>query len=100
MICDIRKSTAGTTFSFFFSYIIIIFFPQFQMAMGPEVRVPCLIVSQRIWPTLPLLATNSGYTLSEVYVTLGMYCKGEMNIIVLCTVLKLFIFYCTQGTLT
>ena len=36
-------------------------------------------VSQRIWPTLPLLAINPGCTLSEVSVILDMYFKGKMN---------------------
>ena len=79
MICDIRKSTAGTKFSFFFLLYYNNYFSQFQMPVGPEVRVPRLIVSQRIWPTLPLLATKSGCTLSEVSVILEMYFKGEMN---------------------
>ena len=72
------------------------------MPAGPEVRVPRLIVSQRIRPTLPLLATKSGCTLSEVSVILEIYFKGKMNHCILysLTTFYYFLFYYTKGTLT
>lgn len=67
------------------------------MLMGPGVRVPRLIVSQKIWPFLPSLATKSGCTLSEVPVILEIYFKGEMNHCILYSLTTLYYSIIPKG---
>ena len=100
MICDIRKSTAGTNF-FFFLLHYNNFFPQIQMPMGPKVRAPTLQWVKEYGQLCQYLHwTNSGYTLSEVSVILEMYFKREMNYCIMVQSYNFLIFYYTKGTLT